>query len=174
MAHIDLYPSEAAHIDRIDESVDFVHSWVVFLHFPSLDYVEQTLKEIFRVLKVGGIAVIYYPRLVKTKRKETFEEYQIDIELEKKHEKGFEANESLTEVFKRGIILARWKMVELVTKIGFDILEHTCSNDGGFVFGQHGIVLGKPAVVEPEVKPIKAPTTKRLVRRKKSIKKKST
>jgi ubiquinone/menaquinone biosynthesis C-methylase UbiE len=162
--NVSLMEAEAANIPEPNDYIDFIHSWVVFLHFPSIEYVTQTLKEIYRVLKPGGAAVLYYPRLVKTKKKETPAEYEADIELENKHETGFEANESLTEVFKKGITIARWKMTELVTSIGFEILEHTSSNDGGFVFGQHGIVLRKPALVEPVKKP-------RLIKRKKSIKK---
>ena len=161
---VTLIESEAADLPFLDDSYWFAHSWVVFLHFPSIEYVTRTLKEIYRVLRPGGVSVIYYSRLVKTKKKETPAEYEADIELENKHETGFEANESLTQVFKKGITIARWKMAELVTSIGFEILEHTSSNDGGFVFGQHGIVLKKPALVEPKKVP-------RLIKRKKSIKK---
>lgn len=155
--NVNLVEGEAANIPMTDNTVDFVHSWVTFLHFPSIEYVKLSLKEIFRVLKPGGVSVIYYPRLVKTKRMETPEEYQLDLKLEDLDETGYSANESLTEPFKKGISIARWKMSELVNSIGFEVLEHTSSNDGGFIFGQHGIVLRKPPIVEPKrmSKPVK-------------------
>ena len=162
-------------IPLMDNQIDFVHSWVTFLHFPSIEYTRLALKEIFRVLKPEGVAVIYYSRLVKSKRKETLSEYEADIELENKHETGFSAKESLTEIFKKGIGIARWKMTELVKELGFEVLEHTYSNDGGFVFGQHGIVIQKPPIVELEGLPEEEPPAKpkKLIRRKKKLIKKT-
>jgi SAM-dependent methyltransferase len=151
---------------------------VTFLHFPSIEYTNLALKEIFRVLKPGGVAVIFYSRLVKTQKKETPKQYAADMKLEEQHETGYEAKESLTEVFKKGIGIARWKMTELVKVIGFELLEHTSSNDGGFIYGQHGIVLRKPLIVEPEEELAEVETTsttappkKMIFQRKKSIKK---
>ena len=148
--NITLIQSPADNIQYSDNYFDFAHSWVTFLHFPSIEYTNLALKEIFRVLKPGGVAVIFYSRLVKTQKKETPKQYAADMKLEEQHETGYEAKESLTEVFKKGIGIARWKMTELVKVIGFELLEHTSSNDGGFIYGQHGIVLRKPLIVEPE------------------------
>jgi ubiquinone/menaquinone biosynthesis C-methylase UbiE len=169
-----LMEGHAGDLPEPNDYCDFIYSWVTFLHFPSIEYTRLALKEIFRVLKPGGIAVIYYSRLVKSKRKETLSEYEADIELENKHETGFSAKESLTEIFKKGIGIARWKMTELVKELGFEVLEHTYSNDGGFVFGQHGIVIQKPPIVELEGLSEEEPPAKpkKLIRRKKkSIKK---
>lgn len=152
--------SSADDILVLPNSYGFVHSWVTFLHFPSIEYTKKVLSEIFRVLKPKGVAVIYYPRLVKTKRMETFQEYENGLKVEETDKEGCREQGSLTKVFKKGITIARWKMVELVQDVGFEILEHSCSNEGGFVFGQHGIIIRKPALVELEKKP-------RLVRRKK-------
>lgn len=168
--NLNLVNGAADNIPLSDNRVDFVHSWVTFLHFPSIEYTNMALKEIYRVLKPGGVAVIYYSRLVKTQKKETPKQYAADMKLEEQHEMGFEARESLTEVFKKGIGIARWKMTELVKVIGFEVLEHTSSNDGGFIYGQHGIVLRKPLIVEPSAEP-ETKVMKRLIRRKKSIKK---
>lgn len=160
---ISLETGTADNLPEPNDEFGFVHSWVTFLHFPSIEYTKLALKEIFRVLKPGGVAVIYYARLVKTKRMETPAEYEFDLSLEKLHQTGFDAKESLTEPFKKGISIARWKMVELVNDVGFQLLEHTSSNDGGFIYGQHGIVLRKPPIVEPKqaFKPVK-----RLIQRK--------
>jgi len=170
--------SPADNIQYQDNEFDFAHSWVTFLHFPSIGYTNLALKEVFRVLKPGGVAVIFYSRLVKTQKKETPKQYAADMKLEEQHETGFEAKESLTEVFKKGIGIARWKMTELVKVIGFEVLEHTSSNDGGFIYGQHGIVLRKPLIVEPEEELVEiettsttAPPKKMIFQRKKSIKK---
>jgi hypothetical protein len=69
-------------------------------------------------------------------------------------------------------------MTELVKVLGFELLEHTSSNDGGFIYGQHGIVLRKPLIVEPEEELAEiettsttAPPKKMIFQRKKSIKK---
>ena len=171
--------SPADNIQYSDNYFDFAHSWVTFLHFPSLEYTNLALKEVFRVLKPEGVAVIFYSRLVKTQKKETPKQYAADIKLEDKHETGFDARESLTEVFKKGIGIARWKMTELVKVIGFDVLEHTSSNDGGFIYGQHGIVLRKPLIVEPEEELAEVETTsttappmKKIFQRKKTQSKK--
>jgi ubiquinone/menaquinone biosynthesis C-methylase UbiE len=170
--------SPADNIQYQDNYFDFAHSWVTFLHFPSIEYTNLALKEVFRVLKPGGVAVIFYSRLVKTQKKETLKQYAADMKLEEQHEMGFEAKESLTEVFKKGIGIARWKMTELVKVIGFEVLEHTSSNDGGFIYGQHGIVLRKPLIVELEEELAEiettsatAPPKKTVFKRNKSIKK---
>lgn len=152
--------SSADDILVLPNSYGLVYSWVTFLHFPTIEYTKKVLSEILRVLIPKGIAVIYYSRLVKTKRMETFQEYENDLKAEETDKEGFREQGSLTKAFKKGITIARWKMVELVQELGFEVLEHSCSNDGGFVFGQHGIVIRKPALVEPEKKP-------RLIRRKK-------
>jgi ubiquinone/menaquinone biosynthesis C-methylase UbiE len=176
---ISLSEGLADNLSEFDNDIDFVHSWVTFLHFPSIEYTNLVLKEIFRVIRPNGVAVIYYSRLVKTKRKETFKEYEADMKLEEKHLTGFEERGSLTQVFKKGIGIARWKMTQLVTNIGFELLEYTSSNDGGFVYGQHGIVLRKPPVVEPNdlleeldgpPADVQAPPKKKFIRRRKSTK----
>ena len=172
--NMNLHTAPADQLPHEDNLFDFVHSWVVFLHFPTIEYVEKVLSEIYRVLKPKGVAVIYYPRLVKSKRRETPQEYSADLEIEKQDEKGFTEKGSLTQVFKAGILLSQWKMSDLVTRTGFEILEHTYSHDVDasgqvWIYGQHGIVLRKPDVVES--KPV-VMAKKRLLPRKKKITKK--
>lgn len=145
---IELVSCEASNLLYQDQSFDFVHSWVTFLHFPSIEYVERAIREIHRVLKFKGVAVIYYPRLVKSKRRETVEEYNADVEREMQHPTGYEVRDSLTDVFKAGITIAKWKMTDLAFSAGFELLEHTNSHDDGLIYGQHGIVLRRPDFVK--------------------------
>jgi SAM-dependent methyltransferase len=146
---MELLSSEAANMPYNDQSFDFVHSWVTFLHFPTIEYVEQVVREIYRVLTFKGVAVIYYPRLVKSKRRETIEEYNADVERELQNPLGYDVKESLTDIAKAGITIAKWKMTELAASAGFELLEHTASHDEGFIYGQHGIVLRRPEFVKP-------------------------
>lgn len=43
-----------------DASVDFVYSFIVFLHLQSFDAFRSYLSETYRVLKSGGVAQLYY------------------------------------------------------------------------------------------------------------------
>ncbi|MBI2635367.1 MAG: class I SAM-dependent methyltransferase [Parcubacteria group bacterium] len=49
-----------------NNAVDFVFSYIVFQHFPSIGMVEENLKEIKRVLRNGGIAKIQFRGRVST------------------------------------------------------------------------------------------------------------
>jgi len=57
-----LYQSDGRTLPVDDESVDFVYSFIVFIHLSSPGVLEKYLSETFRILKPGGIASLYYGR----------------------------------------------------------------------------------------------------------------
>lgn len=55
---LDVRVSEAAPLALPDASIDYVFSFIVFQHFASKEYALRAFKEVYRVLKPGGIAQI--------------------------------------------------------------------------------------------------------------------
>ncbi len=68
-----LYEADGKTIPVSDEYVDFVYSYIVFQHLETMDVTMEYLKEIRRVLKKGGMAIIYFGRAYP-KETETFVE----------------------------------------------------------------------------------------------------
>lgn len=136
-------------IPRSGHSVDFIYSWVTLIHVNGWDGIVSYVEESFRVLRPGGIAVLYFGRLVKTRKVEqTYEQWLLDIEKEKENELGYRDGGPTTKVNNVRIVVAMWKMEELSKEVGFEVLERTGSwsdtPDGVRYYGQHGIVLRKP------------------------------
>jgi ubiquinone/menaquinone biosynthesis C-methylase UbiE len=57
-----LYQSDGKTLPVDDQSVDFIYSFIVFVHLSSPMVLERYLSEISRILKPGGIASLYYGR----------------------------------------------------------------------------------------------------------------
>jgi SAM-dependent methyltransferase len=51
-------PSDGYTIPAADGTVDFVYSYITFQHMPDRDCVQSNIKEIYRVLKPGGLCRI--------------------------------------------------------------------------------------------------------------------
>lgn len=130
-----------------NEKVDFVSSWVTFLHLGTIEVVESYLKEIYRVLRGGGVAVIFFTRLVRTKSVQTEEEYSEDIIKEKQHITGYREGGPKTLVNRANLVISLWKMASLAKTHGFAVLSTTRSHDKDKIYGQHGIVIQKPKTV---------------------------
>jgi ubiquinone/menaquinone biosynthesis C-methylase UbiE len=62
IGNVCLYQSDGRTLPVDDESVDFVYSFIVFVHLSSPDVLEKYLSEIFRILRPGGITSLYYGR----------------------------------------------------------------------------------------------------------------
>ena len=138
-----LYLGDGESIPIEDGVVDFIHSWTVFMHFGKAEVVRKYLAECYRVLKPGGVAVLYFARMYRQKPNETKEEWEESIELEPDlyREKIRGVNQiNLT-------ISMRW-MEEAVLEEGFRILERTASTVAvhhiEYYHGQHGLVLRRP------------------------------
>ena len=130
-----------------DGSVDFVHSWVTFMHLGTVDNTVRYLKEMFRVMKEGAVAVIFFSRMLRSALSQTWEQVLEDI---KKEEEGAGYREGGPKTRVRGINIqmTMWKMKELVEAEGFDILDITASshiiNRRKYFFGQYGVIIRKP------------------------------
>ena len=169
-----LFIGQGDSIPMDDNKIDFVHSWVTFLHLGTMEVVENYLKEMFRVMNEGAIAVIFFTRLCRTGTAQSLAEYEADIKLEEQHPTGYREGGPLTRVNRANLILSRWKMIELVLTMGFKYLAPTFSYDETDVLekdkihGQHGIVFQKPVVATTTLPPKRK---KKLTIRKKQSKK---
>lgn len=137
-----LYVGDGSSIPIEDGVVDFIHSWTVFMHFGKAVVVRRYLEECYRVMKPGGVAVLYFARMNRQKPNETKEEWEesIAMEVDMYHEKVKVVNHvNLT-------ISMEWMETE-AWKVGFQILERTAStvavNNIEYYHGQHGLVLRK-------------------------------
>jgi SAM-dependent methyltransferase len=152
-----------------DQEVNFVYSWVTFCHLGTIDNAEKYVQEIFRVLKPGGVAVLFFTRLIRSGRNQTWDEVEADMVKEKDHDLGYREGGPLSKVRSINLVISMWMMEELATLAGFKVLTKTASWDDtptGRVFhGQYGIVLRKSAPIEyikkKVVKDKKKPTLKR-------------
>lgn len=150
-----------------NNKIDFIHSWVTFLHIGTIQNVESYLKEMFRVMTEGAIAVIFFTRLVRTRNVQSLVEYKEDLKLEEAHETGYREGGALTRVNRANFIMSRWKMKELVEKYGFKYLSPTFSHDKDRIYGQHGVVFQKPKTIFSKRKPKKVITRKQSKKGKK-------
>jgi SAM-dependent methyltransferase len=132
--------------------IDFLYSWITFCHVGTIENVESYLGEIYRVLQPGGIAVLFFTRLMRSGKSQTWKEVEADIEMEKATE-GFREGGPESKVRSINLVMAMWKMDELASRFGFNILDKTASWDdtpSGRVFhGQYGIVIHKPIPESP-------------------------
>ena len=60
--NVRLLETTNCNIDLPDESVDLVYSFIVLQHVEKIDIFKQYLAESYRVLKPGGIAILYFAR----------------------------------------------------------------------------------------------------------------
>jgi len=138
-----LHMGNGKNIPIEDDCIDFIHTWTVFMHFGTVDVVRSYLAECYRVMKPGGLAVLYFARMYRQKPNETKKEWKESIELEPDlyQEKIVTVNHiNLT-------ISMRW-MEQATEEAGFKILERTASTVAvhhiEYYHGQHGLVLRKP------------------------------
>ena len=127
-----------------NNKVDFISSWVTFLHIGTIEVVESNLEEMYRVMTEGAIAVIFFTRLIRSGSPQTLTEYKADLVLEDGHPTGFREGGPLTRVNRANLVLSRWKMIALANKHKFIYIAPTFSHDKDKIYGQHGIVIQKP------------------------------
>lgn len=60
--NVELHTTKGDNLPVGDESIDFIYSFIVFIHLSSPKILETYLSEAYRVLKPGGIASFYYGR----------------------------------------------------------------------------------------------------------------
>jgi hypothetical protein len=118
------------------------------MHFGTLDNTSNYLAEINRVLKPGGVGVVFFSRMLRSAVSQTWDQVLADIEKEEEGP-GYREGGPLTRVRGVNIQMTMWKMKELVNNAGFNILDITASshviNNRRYFFGQYGIIFRKPA-----------------------------
>ena len=130
----------------IDNSFDLVYSWTVFMHMGTIAVVESYLKDIFRVLRPDGIAVIYFARMYRKKGHETKDEWLESIDRE--HALPLYREKGPKKIQKINLTISMRWFEQTAEKYGFELVEKTASTRAvhaiEYYHGQHGVVLRKP------------------------------
>jgi len=172
---IDLLTSDGHTIPVGKNKIDFLYSWVTFCHIGTIKNVEMYLKEIHRVLKPGSVAVLFFTRLIRSGKNQTWAEVEADMKKELAHPTGYREGGPKSRVRTINLVISMRTMEELSEAAKFQILERTASWDdtptGKIYHGQYGIVLRKPvpkkkAKATTKTKGLKKPAAT-LIRRKK-------
>ena len=131
-----------------DGSVDFAYSFIVFQHLEKIEVFRKYIREIYRVLKTDGIAVLYFGRKAyfseNTSRRMG---YILDCLLERVWlPKGFQEIQS--RVNDINLLISHTYAKSFVREVGFEVLKRLVSRkkvpDGVKLLGsQNGLVLRK-------------------------------
>ena len=149
----DLKVCDGSSIPFCDNSIDFVHSFVTFIHVMDIQIVKSYLSEIKRVLKPKGIAVLFFARALRTGTSQTHQEYLKDTKREEKDGIDyFELDEAVRKnIWLTNLRISMCYMKSLASKANLTVIKHGGShvtlNDGSTVYGgQHFIVLRNKAI----------------------------
>lgn len=132
-----------------DTTIDFIHSFVTFIHVVKIKVVIDYLKEIQRVLKPGGISVLFFSRILRTGSKQTQAQYLSDVVQEEVTGKTFREstdNPSMS-IWTINLVIAMYYMKKLVEDAGLETVangaSHTMNNKIMSCGGQHFVVIRK-------------------------------
>ena len=131
-----------------DDSVDFVHSWVTFMHVGKARVFDHYLGEIHRVLAEYGIACIYFARAhINRAVPATVKNWKLDCQEEENQNITFIEGGADTKINVCNLRVSLWYATQLCEDRGFEVLEKMCSKkiigQQTFVGGQHGLVIRK-------------------------------
>jgi ubiquinone/menaquinone biosynthesis C-methylase UbiE len=150
-----LIQADGSKIPVDDASIDFVYSFIVLQHVERYEVFKTYLAEASRILKPGGVAVIYFGRkwlLSLNRTSTTF--YWLDRFLERfLLPKGF--SELPARVNETNLLVALHHAQKLASDYRFDVHERLVSHkavpDGVAKYGgQNGLVMIKQAVYTGE------------------------
>lgn len=129
-------------------TIDFVYSFIVLQHVEKYEIFSTYLKEIYRVMKPEGIAVLYFGRksyfsLGKSSRLLLFADMVLETFLLRHGYREFPARVNETN-----LVISSFHARNLARSLGFEILNSMVSRrkvpDGIKLFGgQNGLVLKK-------------------------------
>jgi ubiquinone/menaquinone biosynthesis C-methylase UbiE len=132
-----------------DQSVDVVYSFIVFQHLEKISILESYLRETFRVLCPGGLALIYAGRHgPNSLRKASKLLYRWDVLMEKfRLPNGYKEEDA--PINSTNLRVSRQFMKNLGAKIGFKYLTCYPSRKNipmgtKFFGGQHGFLWRRP------------------------------
>ncbi|MDD5063419.1 MAG: class I SAM-dependent methyltransferase [Phycisphaerae bacterium] len=148
-SNFELFKTDGSTIPVEDSSVDIVYSFIVLQHVEKIDVFKRYLAETQRVLKPGGIAILYFGRkCVCSLNSSSRINYLIDCILERfLLIRGFE--ELPAKVNCKNLIVSLRYAEKLADGCGFLTLKKCVSHkkvpDGFSLYGgQHGLILKKP------------------------------
>ncbi len=149
VSNFELLKSDGSTIPVEDSAVDIVYSFIVLQHVEKIAVFKRYLEETHRVLKSGGIAVLYFGRkfFCRLNSNSRFS-YSIDCLLERLLlRRGFE--EIPAKVNFKNLVISLRYAEKLAKRCGFITLNRCVSHkkvpDGISLYGgQHGLVLKKP------------------------------
>lgn len=126
-----------------NQTFDLVYSWTVFMHLGFAKIAERYFEEAFRVLRPGGLAIIYFTRVIRTKKQQTWSEVCDDARAEMDRKIPYREREAKVNRINLGLSL--WWVSEICGKMGFDTEAITGSSkrldNVPMYHGQHGIIL---------------------------------
>ncbi|WP_102795720.1 class I SAM-dependent methyltransferase [Bowmanella denitrificans] len=143
-----LYQSDGKNLPVPDDSVDCAYSFIVFQHLEKIEVFEHYLQEINRVLKPGGVAVIYFGRKYKHSiNRDSRLRYLWDKWMEGfRMPKGYEelpAKVNMTNL-RVSLSYARAQASECGFKVHKELVSKKTVPDGVTLYGgQNGLVLFK-------------------------------
>jgi len=147
--NIELHTADGETIPLPNSSVDIVYSFIVFQHVERIEVFKAYLRETYRVLKPGGVGLLYFGRKAKWSINK---KAHILFWLECLAENIWLPNGFLeipAEVNHTNLLITRRFARRLARTFGFHFLGYVVSHKGvpgGFdrYGGQHGILVRKP------------------------------
>jgi ubiquinone/menaquinone biosynthesis C-methylase UbiE len=146
--NIKLFTSDGRLLPLSDQTIDFAYSFIVLQHVEKYDILKSYLRETFRVLKPGGLAVLYVGRKTYFSAQSSS---RVHLALDKILETAFISRgyrEFPAKVNETNLVVTLQHAKKLTRSFGFELLAETVSRkrvpDGLRLFGgQHGLVLRK-------------------------------
>lgn len=147
--NIQLFKTDGHSIPIEDASVDVVYSFIVLQHVEKIDTFKAYFAETHRILKPGGVAILYFGRKsFLSINKKFFLLYWIDCVLEKELmlKKGYmEVPARVNDV---NLLVSLSFAKSVAKELGFKVLQKTVSRKNvpdriDFFGGQHGLILKK-------------------------------
>lgn len=147
--NVELHSSDGETIPLPNSSVDIVYSFIVLQHVGRIEVFKAYLRETYRVLKPGAVALLYFGRKAQwsINKKAPFL-FWIECLAENIWlSKGF--LEISAEVNHTNLMITRRFAKDLAQTLGFRFLSYAVSYKGvpggfGRYGGQHGILVRKP------------------------------
>lgn len=143
-----LFQSDGKSLPVPDQNVDCVYTFIVMQHLERIEVFESYLKEIHRVLKNGGVAVIYFGRKYKQSiNRDSRWRYLLDKWMEGvRMPKGYEelpAKVNMTNL-RVSLAYASKKVKEAGFTVHKELVSKKTVPDGANLYGgQNGLVLIK-------------------------------
>ena len=112
-----LHTNDGSSIPNRANSIDFVYSYIVLMHIPSIDIFRSYLSETYRVLRPGGLAQLFYGRYSRMSWKARVR-WSLTGYREISYSNTDEDRKKLTN-----LVLTRRTAHKIARQIGFNVLD---------------------------------------------------